>query len=227
MRVGGAISTTPQKSGQSPVNDYMLDLRTGASTAMGSPSKVTVANKNAKPYCVVFEVTQRTINADGQKLLAPETEVSTWWTSLKLSAKEVIALHHVHGRSEQYHSEIKTDADLERLPSGKFATNATMLSLGLMAYNVLRLCGRAGEAVILPVSAGQLSGVNQGLLRLQKLIDQRATINPSPVAPGSRLVRRSSFWSSHLFKAPWGSSHEPKYRLTPRTFLAHRPDAWA
>ena len=32
--------------------------------------------------------------------------------------------------------------DLERLPSGKFATNATMLSLGLVAYNILRLCGQ-------------------------------------------------------------------------------------
>ncbi len=32
--------------------------------------------------------------------------------------------------------------DLERLPSGKFATNALVLSLGQVAYNVLRLCGQ-------------------------------------------------------------------------------------
>ena len=91
----------------------------------------TWRERDGKLYRVVFEVIQRTITADGQKLLVPEIEVNTWWTSLKLSAKEVIALYHAHGTSEQYHSEIKTDMDLERLPSGKFATNATMLSLGL------------------------------------------------------------------------------------------------
>ena len=29
-----------------------------------------------------------------------------------------------HGTSEQFHSEFKTDLDIEQLPSGKFATNA-------------------------------------------------------------------------------------------------------
>ena len=51
-----------------------------------------------------------------------------------------------HGTSEQYHSEIKTDLDLERLPSGKFATNATMLSLGLVAYNMLAAVWPGGAA---------------------------------------------------------------------------------
>ena len=34
------------------------------------------------------------------------------------------------------------DLDLERLPSGKFATNALLLLLAMMAYNALRLCGQ-------------------------------------------------------------------------------------
>jgi len=34
--------------------------------------------------------------------------------------------------------------DLECLPSGKFATNALVLSLGQVAYNVPRLCGQTG-----------------------------------------------------------------------------------
>jgi hypothetical protein len=105
---------------------------------------VTWKERGGKLYRVVFEVIQRTIRADGQKLLVPEIEANTWWTSLKLSAAEVIALYHAHGTSEQFHSEIKSDMDLERLPSGKFATNAGMLSLGLVAYNVLRLCGQRG-----------------------------------------------------------------------------------
>jgi hypothetical protein len=102
----------------------------------------TWREREGKSYRVVFEVTYRTVATDGQRLLVPEIEVQTWWTSLKLPAKTVIELYHDHGTSEQYHSEIKSDMDLERLPSGKFATNALMLSLGLVAYNVLRLIGQ-------------------------------------------------------------------------------------
>jgi hypothetical protein len=102
----------------------------------------TWRQREGKLYRVVFEVIQRTIAADGQRLLVPDIEIATFWTSLKLPAKQVIELYHQHGTSEQFHSEIKSDMDLERLPSGKFATNALVLSLGLVAYNVLRLCGQ-------------------------------------------------------------------------------------
>ena len=91
----------------------------------------------------------RTVAADGQRLLVPDVEIATWWTSLparQASPDEVIELYHEHGTSEQFHSELKGELDLERLPSGKFATNALMLSLGLVAYNVLRLCGQAALA---------------------------------------------------------------------------------
>jgi hypothetical protein len=102
----------------------------------------TWREREGKLYRVVFEVIQRTITAEGQRLLLPEIEIATFWTSLKLPAKQVIELYHQHGTSEQFHSEIKSDMDLERLPSGKFATNALVLSLGQVAYNVLRLCGQ-------------------------------------------------------------------------------------
>ena len=46
------------------------------------------------------------------------------------------------------HSEIKSELDLERLPSGTFKTNALVLSLGMLAYNVLRLLGMLGKGVI-------------------------------------------------------------------------------
>lgn len=103
---------------------------------------VTWRERDGKSYRVVFEVAHRTMTADGQRLLLPEIEVQTWWTSLKLPVETVIDLYHAHGTSEQFHSEIKSDMDLERLPSGKFATNALMLSLGLVAYNILRLIGQ-------------------------------------------------------------------------------------
>ncbi len=42
---------------------------------------------------------------------------------------------------EQFHSEIKTDMGIERLPSGKFETNALILKLAMIAYNILRIIG--------------------------------------------------------------------------------------
>ena len=36
----------------------------------------------------------------------------------------------------------KTDMDVERLPSGKFATNELVLELTIIAYNLLRLIGQ-------------------------------------------------------------------------------------
>jgi hypothetical protein len=47
-----------------------------------------------------------------------------------------------HGTSEWFQPEIKTDMGLERLPSGRFATNALMQSLGLVAHNLVRLPGQ-------------------------------------------------------------------------------------
>lgn len=54
----------------------------------------------------------------------------------------MIELYRDHGTSEQFHSEIKTDLDLERLPAGKFATNDLVLHAGLFAYNILRIIGQ-------------------------------------------------------------------------------------
>ncbi len=96
----------------------------------------------ASPLRIVFEVTERTSTLTGQLMLVPEIEVDTYWTSLSCPPKEIVALYHDHGTSEQFHSEIKTDMHLERLPSTWFATNAVILLLGMVAYNLLRLCGQ-------------------------------------------------------------------------------------
>lgn len=69
-------------------------------------------------------------------------EVEAWWTNLGDPDEEIISLYHAHGECEQFHSEVKTDMDLERLPSGKFATNALILELGMIAYNILRMIGQ-------------------------------------------------------------------------------------
>jgi hypothetical protein len=95
-----------------------------------------------EPLRVVFKVIKRTIDAKGQILLIPDLEVDTYWTSLPDAPEVVIRQYQNHGTSEQFHSEIKSELDLERLPSGKFPTNNLVLHFGLAAYNILRFIGQ-------------------------------------------------------------------------------------
>ena len=74
--------------------------------------------------------------------MLPDIELGTYWTNLPFSDQEIIDLYHAHGESEQYHSEIKSDMDVERLPSGKFETNKLVLELTMIAYNILRIIGQ-------------------------------------------------------------------------------------
>lgn len=98
----------------------------------------------------LLRLSERTRTADGQALLLPELQIEGWDTTLPapapgapgFSAEAVLALYADHATHEQFHSEFKSDLDLERLPSGKFATNDAVLSLGMLAYNVLRLIGQ-------------------------------------------------------------------------------------
>ena len=90
----------------------------------------------------IYEITERTIDKYGQFLLIPDIELNTLWTNLSLPDEAIIDLYHAHGESEQYHSEIKTDMDVERLPSGKFESNKLVLELAMVAYNILRLIGQ-------------------------------------------------------------------------------------
>ena len=92
----------------------------------------------------VMRAVERTIDKKGQMLIIPEVEVEAWWTTLHLPDEKVIALYNDHATSEQFHSEIKSDMDMECLPSGKFATNALILALTCLAYNILRFIGQLG-----------------------------------------------------------------------------------
>jgi predicted small integral membrane protein len=88
-------------------------------------------------------VTEVTMDKNGQLLLAPEYYVDAYWNSLNLEPRTVENLYHNHGTMEQYHSEFKSDLDLERLPSGKFSSNYTVMLAGMMAFNLLRITGNA------------------------------------------------------------------------------------
>jgi len=133
----------------------------------------------------IMRITERTIDKHGQALLLPELEIEGWWTTLVLPDTTVIALYRDHATSEQFHSEIKTDLDLERLPSGKFASNTLILTLGLFTYNMLKWIGLEGlmnedSPVRHPAKRRRVKTVMQELIVLAAHIVER----------GRRLVMR-------------------------------------
>ena len=121
--------------------------REGKTVYVGSTFKdvdYITGNGESRTICnrIVYEMIERTSKADGQMLLIPEIELNMFWTNLGQNDQEIIDLYHAHGECEQFHSEIKTDMGVERLPSGKFDTNELVLELTLIAYNILRMLGQ-------------------------------------------------------------------------------------
>jgi len=100
-----------------------------------------------RPQRRVLRLIERTIDAKGQHLIMPERVLEGWTTTLtakQFSATDIIELYADHGTHEQFHSEFKTDLDLERLPSGRFDTNYLVCDLAALAMNILRLMGQGG-----------------------------------------------------------------------------------
>ncbi|MDZ7693762.1 MAG: transposase [Balneolaceae bacterium] len=79
-----------------------------------------------------------------------------------------------------FHSELKGELDLERLPSGKVAANQHILDLGMIAYNILRLLGQQ------MLATGQVQGRKGESARLRL----RTVLN-SLIYMAGRLVRHA------------------------------------
>ena len=94
------------------------------------------------PLTSVYRVTCQTIDKHGHELLFPKIEVETWWTNLGESPETIIALYRDHGTSEQFHSELKSDMNLERFASHDYRINTLWLRLAVLAYNLLRCLDR-------------------------------------------------------------------------------------
>jgi hypothetical protein len=184
----------------------------------------TKLQRDGRLQRVVFEVIHRTIDRNGQRLLVPELEISTWWTSLstrEASPEEVIELYHQHGTSEQFHAEIKGELDLERLPSGKFATNALMLALGLVAYNVLRLCGQAAldEDERLPPEQKMPLAKPVFRRRLRSVIQDLMYL-------ATRLTRHARRYALGLWRSnPWGFVWQRLYQRFTHPTASIQPNA--
>jgi len=185
-------------------SDYWLDTARALGTAQQSrPGKtvytgtITKAHPKADPdmpeFDIVFQVTVRTSDRLGNVNLVPEIEVETWWTNLFEDPEAVIALYHDHGTSEQFHSELKTDMDVERLPSGKISVNALVLTISMLAFNALRFIGQRAleKPDLLPTKTEVLRK------RLRKVISDLILIGCKLVAHGRRMVLR--VWKDN----PW------------------------
>jgi len=122
----------------------------------------------------VIRVIERKIDKHGQRLLVPEITLEGWWTSVAEKTcidEDIIGLYRDHATSEQFHSEFKTDLDIERLPSGKFDTNDLVMALAVLSYNILRwigLIGLTGDIAPLrhPAKRRRLRTVMQELIYL-------------------------------------------------------------
>jgi hypothetical protein len=147
--------------------------REGKTVYIGSCERyVKTLERNVR---IVYRVTLRTSDHNGQMLIESEVTADTWWTSFPaegadaVSNEDIIKSYCEHGTSEQFHSEIKTDMNLERLPSGRFDTNSAVMLLAMIAYNVLRIIGQVSlneddAPLKRPVKRRRLKTVMQNLI---------------------------------------------------------------
>src|SRR5690606_23957404 len=81
----------------------LVESRPGKNVYRGIVSHLRPGKGDEGPQVpVVFEVTERLTDPDGNTLLIPEIEIATYWTNLPCDADTVIELYHAHGTREQY-----------------------------------------------------------------------------------------------------------------------------
>lgn len=121
-------------------------LRAGKRECLWSQALQAIEIKEGQSCALrrVYRLTERTLDRRGQPMLLPEYVLEGWTTTLgpEVADEQVIALYRGHATHEQFHAEFKTDMGLERLPSGKFATNHLVCALAAVAMNLLRIVGQ-------------------------------------------------------------------------------------
>jgi hypothetical protein len=144
-------------------------------------------NGNPLPYPIIFEVTERQTKK-GQVLLFPEYQIDTYWCSIEqLPPDEVIRLYHDHGTSEQFHSELKSDMALERLPSSHFSSNSLILHLAMLTYNMLRIIGQIS---LEESDSRELPGIRKRKVSRRRI----RTVMQDLMYMAGRLVTRGRQW---------------------------------
>jgi len=132
-------------------NSQRMETRQGKERYLYSYEKTYLCTredgtKESVTARIVVDAIKRTSKSNGQMLLIPEYDCKRYTTSLReATEEEIIELYHAHATSEQFHSELKSDMDVERLPSGKFHTNELVLGMASVVYNILRMLGQIGS----------------------------------------------------------------------------------
>lgn len=152
---------------------------------------------------IIFQVTETRITKEGTPLLFPEIDIETFWTNLYESPETVLRLYREHGTSEQFHSELKSDMNVERLPSGKFVVNAMLLKLAMLSFNILRFIGQTSLAFpdVLPYQTYSKRK------RLRKVIDDLIRVAVKIVTHARRTCIR--LWE----KDPWLACFQQVYSV--------------
>lgn len=176
-----------QKHGELLADDAERRVRIGIHRG-----RCPASDEQFGPVDILYVVTE-ILQDKGTPLLQPEIEVDTFWTNLDEKPLDILKLYHDHGTSEQFHSELKTDMDFERLPSGKFGVNALLLHLAMVAFNTLRLIGQQTLELreLLPYRHGKQRK------RLRKVISDIIRISCKVVSHSRQTILR--FWE----KEPW------------------------
>ena len=125
----------------------------------------------------------------GQPLLIPYLSLHQWRTNLpktNFSPQDVIQLYKDHATSEQFHSEFKTDLDIEKLPSSKFKTNELIVAMAQLVFNMLRVIGHEALSsdLLNPKGVKSRFRIRTILLKLIYL--------------PSKLIRKNKIWTIAL-----------------------------
>lgn len=140
-------------------------------------------------YRSAVRVTERWSDAKGNIYLIPQIEVDHYWTSLDEPVSTIILLYHNHAICEQYHSELKHDLDVERLPSGKFSTNALILTLISLTYNLLRLIGQTSHGSSV---TGYRPSARPARLRMKTILKRLIFFSSKMVTSARRTIFKLS-----------------------------------
>ena len=140
----------------------------------------------------------------GHPLLLPNDCLEGWTTTLPqhFTPAQIIELYCDHATHEQFHSEFKTDLDLERLPSGKFDTNFLVCALAAVAMNILRLIGQ-----------NSLTG-KDAPLRHQAKRRRIKTVLQELMFKAARMIKHAGRWVLGLGEHSPKSCNAPPCRMT-------------
>ena len=147
----------------------------------------------------VYRVTEKKCDPEtGQSWITPLEEIEGWRTDLEGEEEAILSLYEDHGTSEQFHSEYKTDLDMERLPSQTFAVNRLALAIAALSFNALRLIGQKSlEHEATRPSEQRKRRVSRRRLR---------TVIYDFMHMGARLTHHARRWKLVLSKHTWQAS---------------------